>query len=73
MWLPQKAWPRGGGPVGQVVSIKRAADGCTEIVDKKREKNRAKNTTLRNSSLNLNGVTSVILKTMQERLSKRED
>ena len=44
----------GGGPNGQVVSIKRAADGKregnSEIIDEKGEKYRAKNKSMRNTS-----------------------
>ena len=56
----------GGGPNGQVVSIKRAADGkehrSRKIIDEKREKYRAKNRSLRNISADLKGTPFVILK-----------
>ena len=66
-----------GGPNGQVVSIKRAADGkrqrSKEIVAEKRERYRAKNGSLRNTSTDSKGATFVILKTTQARLSERID
>ena len=56
---------RGGGPNGQIVSIKRAADGrrqrSREIIDEEREKYRAKNGSLRNTSTDSKGTTFVIL------------
>ena len=56
---------RGKEPNGQIVSIKRAADGrrqrSREIIDEKREKYRAKNGSLRNTSTDSKGSTSVIL------------
>ena len=55
----------GGGPNGQIVSIKRAADGKThgtrKIIDKMREKYRAKNRFLRNTSSHSKPMTFVIL------------
>ena len=69
----------GGGPNGQNVSIKRAADGRRQrgrnINDKEREKYRAKNGFLRNTSTDSKGAAFVILKnhasapTRKERLS----
>ena len=54
----------GGGPNGQI-SIKRAADGrkqrSREIIDEKKEKYRAKNGSLRNTSIDSKGATFVIL------------
>ena len=56
----------GGGPNGPIVSVKRAADGrrqrSRKIIDKKREKYKAKNRSLRNTSTNSKGTTFVILK-----------
>ena len=55
----------GGGPNGQIVSTKRATDGRRQrdrkIIDKKREKYRAKNRSLQNTSRDSKGTTSVIL------------
>ena len=55
-----------GGPNGQIVSIKRAADGKRQrgqkIINKEREKYRAKNGSLRNTSMDSKGTTFVILK-----------
>ena len=55
----------GGGPNGQIVSIKRAADGRRqrgmEIINEEREKYRAKNGSLRNTSTDSKGTTFVIL------------
>ena len=54
-----------GGPNGQIVSIKRAADGRRQrgqkIINKEREKYRAKNGSLRNMSMDSKGTTFVIL------------
>ena len=54
-----------GGPNGQIVSVKRAADGRGQrgrnIIDKKREKYRANNGSLRNTSTDSKGTTFVIL------------
>ena len=57
---------RGGrGPNGQIVSVKRTADGrrqrSRKIIDEEREKNRAKNGSLRNTSTDSKGTTFVIL------------
>ena len=50
---------------GQIVSVKRAADGrkqrIRKIVDEMREKYRAKNGSLRNTSTESKGTTFVIL------------
>ena len=58
--------PRGGGPNGQIGNVKRAADGRRQrgrkIINEEREKNRAKNRSLRNTSTNSKGTTFVILK-----------
>ena len=55
----------GGGPNGQIASIKRAADGrgprSKKIIDEKREKYRAKNGSLRNTSSDSKGTTFLIL------------
>ena len=57
---------RGGvGPNGQIVSVKRAADGrsqrAREIINEEREKYRAKNGSLRNTSTDSNETVFVIL------------
>ena len=56
----------GGGPNGQIVSVKRAADGTKQrsrkIIDEEREKYRDKNGSLRNTSPDSKGTTFVILK-----------
>ena len=56
---------RGGGPNDQIVSIKRAADErrqrSRKIIDEKREQNRAKNESLRSTSIESKGATFVIL------------
>ena len=55
----------GGGPNGQIVSVKRAADGkrprSRDVVDEKREKYRAKNRSLWNTSTDSKRVAFVIL------------
>ena len=55
----------GGGPNGQAVSVKRTADGrrqrSKEIIDEEREKHRAKNGSLLNTSTDSKGATFVIL------------
>ena len=55
----------GGGPDGQIVSIKRAADGRRKrgrkIINEEREKYRAKNGSLWSTSTVLKGLTFVIL------------
>ena len=65
MWPPPQWRPRGGGPNGQIVSIKRAADErrhrSPKIIDEEREKYRAKNGFLRNTSTDSKGATFVIL------------
>ena len=58
---------RGGrGPNDQIFSIKRAAEGrrqrCRKIIKEEREKYRAENGCLRNSSTDSKGTTFVILK-----------
>ena len=54
------------GPNGQIVSIKRAADGrrqrSRKIIDEEREKYRAKNGSMRNISTDSKGATFVIVK-----------
>ena len=57
---------RGGrGPNGQIVSVKRAADGRRQrrrkIIDKKKEKYMAKNGSLRSTSTDSKGAAFVIL------------
>ena len=57
---------RGGrGPNGQIVSVKRAADGrrqrSRKIINEEREKYRAKNGSLRNTSTDSKGTALVIL------------
>ena len=65
MWLPPQWGQRGGGPNGQIVSVKRAAEGrrqkSRKIIDEEREKYRAKNGSLRNTSTDSKGATFVIL------------
>ena len=55
----------GGGPNDQIVSVKRAADGRSQrgrkINNEEREKYRAKNGSLRNTSTDSKGSTFVIL------------
>ena len=55
----------GGGPNGQIVSVKRAADGrrqrSRKIINEEREKYRAKNGSLRNTSTDSKGTALVIL------------
>ena len=55
-----------GEPNGQIVSVKRAADGRRQrgrkIIDEERKKYRAKNGSLRNTSTDSKGTTFVILK-----------
>ena len=55
----------GGGPNGQIVSIKRAADGrrqrSRKIINEKREKYRAKNGSLWNTLTDSKGMTCLIL------------
>ena len=57
---------RGGGPNGQIVSVMRAADGrrqrSRKIINEEREKYRAKNGSLRNTTTDSKGTTFVILK-----------
>ena len=67
-----------GGPNGQIVSIKRAADGrrqrSREIINEERKKNRTKNGSLRNTSTDSKGTTCVILINHKTtRLSERKD
>ena len=62
MWPPPHWGPRGGGPNGQVVGIKRAADGRKQRrIDENREKYRAKNESSRSTSTDSKGTTFVIL------------
>ena len=66
MWPPRSRDRAGGGPNGIIASVKRAADGrrqgSREITDEKREKYRAKNGSLGNTSTDSKGTTFVILK-----------
>ena len=54
-----------GRPNGQIVSVKRAADGrrqrTRKIIDEEREKYRSMNESLRNTSMDLKETTFVIL------------
>ena len=54
-----------GGPNGQIVSVKRTADGrrqrSRKIIDEERGKCKAKNGSLRNTSTDSKGATFVIL------------
>ena len=65
MWPPPQWGPRGGGSNGQIVSVKRAADGKRQrgrkIIDEEIKKNRAKNGFLRNTSTDSKGMAFVIL------------
>ena len=60
MWPPPQ-W----GPNGQIVSVKRTADGrrqrSRKIINEEREKYRAKKGSLRNTSTDSKGTTFVIL------------
>ena len=55
----------GGGPNGQIISVKRAADGRRQrgrkIINEERKKYRAKNGSLRNTSTDSKETTFVIL------------
>ena len=66
----------GGGPNGQIVSVKRAADGrrqrSRKTTNKEREKYRAKNGSLRNTSMNWKGATFVILMNHASTLIRKE-
>ena len=57
---------RGGGPNGQIVSVKGAADRrrrrSRKIINEEREKYRAKNGSLWNTSTDSKGAASVVLK-----------
>ena len=65
MRRPPQWGPRGRGPNGQSVSVKRAADErrqrTQKIIDEEREKYRAKNGSLRNTSTDSKGTAFVIL------------
>ena len=71
MWPPLQWGPMGilprlkALPNGQIVSVKRAVDGrrkkSRKIINEEREKNRAKNGFLRNTSTDSKGTTLVIL------------
>ena len=56
---------RGGGPNGQIVSVKKTADGKRQrgrkIINEEREKYRAENGSLRNTSTDSKGTAFVIL------------
>ena len=64
------------GEEDQIVSIKRAADGrrqrSREIIDEKREKYRAKNESLQNTSTDLKEVALVVLKNHASMPIRRE-
>ena len=55
----------GGGPNGQIVSVRRTTDGrkqrSRKIINEERKKYRAKNGSLRNTSTNSKGTAFVIL------------
>ena len=63
--LHRSEYRRGGGLDGQIVSVKRAADrkrqSSRKIFDEEKEKYRAKNGSLRNTSTDSEGTTFVIL------------
>ena len=64
---PQHRGKRGGGgPNGQIASAKKAADGrrkrSLKIINEEREKYRAKNRSLQNTSTDSKGTVFVILK-----------
>ena len=64
MWFHRSEDQGGGGPNGQIVSVKRAADRRQrrkKIIDKEREKYRAKNRSLQNTLTDSKGTTFVIL------------
>ena len=65
MWLHRFGDQGGGGPNGQIVSVKRAADrrrqGSRKIIDEEREKYRAKNGSFRNTSTDSKGTAFVIM------------
>ena len=65
MWPPPQWELRRGGPDAQIVSVKRPADGrrqrSRKIIDENREKYRAKNGSLGNTSMDSKGTTFVIL------------
>ena len=66
MWPPRSGNRGGGGSNGQIVSIKRAADGrrqrSRKIIDKKRKNYRVKNGSLRNTSTDSKQEILVILR-----------
>ena len=66
----------GGGLNGRIVSVKRAADGrrqrSRKIIDEEREKYRAKNGSLRNTSTDSKGTAFVILKNHRSALIRKE-
>ena len=67
----------GGGPNGQIVSVKRAADRrrqrSREIIDEEREKFRVKNRSLPKTSTDLKGTAFVILINQASAPIKRKD
>ena len=66
----------GEGPNGQIVSVKRAADGrrqrSRKIINEEREKYRATNGSLRNISTDSKGTTFVILINHTSALVRKE-
>ena len=76
MWPPPQWGPRGGGSNGQIVNIKRTVDGrrqrSRKIINEEREKYRAKNGSLRNTSTDSKGATFVILKGHASALIRKE-
>ena len=65
MWPHRRGDRGGGGSNGQIVSVKRTADGrrqrSRKIIDEEREKYRAKNGSLQNTSMDSKGTAFVIL------------
>ena len=65
----------GEGPNGQIVSVKRAADGRQrgrKIINEEKEKYRAKNGSLRNTSTDSKGTAFVILINHANTLIRKE-
>ena len=66
----------GGGPNGQIVRVKRAADGRRQrgrkIINEEREKYRAETGSLRNTSTDSKETTFVILKNHTSALIRKE-
>ena len=65
----------GGGPNGQIIRVKRAADGRQrgrKIINEEKEKYRAKNGSLRNTSTDSKGTAFVILINHANTLIRKE-